>query len=141
MSSITGAAVPADEAHRNRFPKTGAIVLDLRLLAPKGYALSLAAVPDPDLIALAAEPSPRAGHPTGRRNGIPKTPRDIRLAGADFPYDISPIQNQPSGPSSRVILPVLIAIPDGFITLSGSDGRGYFCPVLTADGKLDCAPQ
>ena len=35
------------------------------------------------------------------------------------------------------------AILELFITLSTWIGRlvGYFCPVLTADGKLDCAPK
>src|ERR1700688_3868274 len=35
VSYITGAAVPSDEAHLNRFAKAGAIVLNLRLLARK----------------------------------------------------------------------------------------------------------
>ena len=45
--------------------------------------------------------------------------------------------------TSWIILPVLIAILELFITLSTWIGRlvGYFCPVLTADGKLDWAPK
>ncbi len=38
VSNITGAAVPSDEAHLNRFPKAGALVLNLRLAARKCYA-------------------------------------------------------------------------------------------------------
>jgi hypothetical protein len=42
-----------------------------------------------------------------------------------------------------MILPVLIAILDLFITLITWISRptGYFCAVLTADGKLDCSPK
>ena len=46
---------------------------------------------------------------------------------------------------NRILLRLgfLIAILELFITLSTWIGRlvGYFCPVLTADGKLDCAPK
>jgi hypothetical protein len=40
-------------------------------------------------------------------------------------------------------LAVLIAILDIFVKLSTWISRliGYFCSVLTADGKLDCAPK
>jgi hypothetical protein len=44
----------------------------------------------------------------------------------------------------RIILPVLIAILDLFIKKPStwiSRSIGYFCPVLTADGKVDFAPK
>jgi hypothetical protein len=43
-----------------------------------------------------------------------------------------------------MILPVLIAIVDLFIKKPqhlDQPALGYFWPVLTADGKLDCAPK
>jgi hypothetical protein len=73
---------------------------------------------------------------------IPKTP-GISDWQADFQYDMVPLYKTTPGLSRRTILLVLIAIFDLFITLSNWFRRpiGYFCPVLTADGKLDCAPK
>ena len=95
------------------------------------------------MIARVAETSPRTGHGTGRPNGHSENTRDIQLAGRLSVGHGSAKQSEPSGLSSRIILLVLVAILDLFITLSISIGQpvDYFCPVLTADGKLDCAPK
>jgi hypothetical protein len=90
VSYILGAALPSDGAHLNRFPKAGAIVLNLRLAARKCYALSLEV---PDLSARLAETSPRAGHGTGRLNGHTENTGDIGLAGRFSVRHGFPIQN------------------------------------------------
>jgi hypothetical protein len=141
VSYIIGAALPSHEPHLNRFPKAGAIVLNLRLAARKCYAFSLAA-PDPDLIARGRKEAREPATELVVSTAIPKTP-EISDWLAIFRRHGSPIQNDPPGLGSRTILLVLIAIFDLFITLSTWISRpiGYFCPALTADGKVDCAPK
>jgi hypothetical protein len=141
VSYMIGAALSSDEPHPNRFPEAGAIVLNLRLAARKRYAFSLA-VPDPDLIARVAEKAREPAPELVVSTAIPKTP-EISDWRPIFSTTWFPYAKGPRGLSSRTILLVLFATFDLFITLSTWISRPirYFCPVLTADGKVDCAPK
>ncbi len=62
------------EAHLDRFPSTGAEVLNLRLPTRRGYTPGLARVADPDLVARLAQRSPRAALAELLAAAIPRTP-------------------------------------------------------------------
>ena len=142
VSDITGAAVPSDEARLNRFPKAGAIVLNLRLPARKSYALNLAAVPDPGLIACGGKKPTRrlrkrsSQRPYRKHQRYP-IGRPI-FSRTWFPYTKRPLWTEQQDCSS------CLDRNPRFIHHAQQLDRptvGYFCPVLTADGKLDCAPK
>jgi hypothetical protein len=122
--------------------RTGPQTQKLRGVARKGYGFSFA-VPPPYLIARGGGKKP-ASRPRNWSSQRPYQKHQRYPIGRPiFSTTCFPYTKRPLGLRSRTILLVLIVIFDLFITLSTSISRpiGYFCPVLTADGKVDCAPK